>query len=616
MHETTAFVGTPNSGKSTLFNVLTGMRQKVGNFPGVTLEPALGEIGKKPNSNTVLDLPGIYSLDPISPDEELASSVLYGTNPHIPKPSRILFIMDATSIEKGLFLYSQISNLGIPIIIAVTMVDSIKAQGGVFDDISLERILGIPIIPVVGHKGIGLEEVQRMLADSKYFIIPDPLFAPADITERILWARATTKEVLSLPQLNTFSTTLDKVLLHPIGGIAIFLSVMILFFQSIFSWASPLMDVIETLFGNMQEQVAYLLPQGIIADFISRGLIAGVGSVIVFLPQILLLNIIIVILEDCGYLARAAFLVDRFMGIFGLQGRSFIPLLGSFACAIPGIMSARIIPSHRERMATMLIAPLMTCSARLPVYTLLISAFIPTTMIWGFFSLQAAVLAGLYVIAALVGLFIALLMKKTIFKGDITPFLIEFPPYRMPSLKSLLVTVYDRSKDFLTSAGTVIVTLSIILWFLSAFPRTDFPPETSSIVKQQMQLEQSYAGSLGKVIEPIFTPLGFDWKLTIGIIGSFAAREVFVTVMGQLYATDTSLGDESLRQILYNSIPLASALSVLAFYVFALQCISTMAILKRETGSWKWPAFAFVYTFVLAYIFAFATYRITLALIS
>jgi ferrous iron transport protein B len=376
------------------------------------------------------------------------------------------------------------------------------------------------------------------------------------------------------------------------------------------------MDLIETLFGNMQEQVAYVLPQGIIADFISRGLIAGVGSVIVFLPQILLLNIIIVILEDCGYLARAAFLVDRFMGIFGLQGRSFIPLLGSFACAIPGIMSARIIPSHRERMATMLIAPLMTCSARLPVYTLLISAFIPTTLIWGFFSLQAAVLAGLYIIAALVGLFIALIMKKTVFKGDITPFLIEFPPYRMPSLKSLLVTVYDRSKDFLTSAGTVIVTLSIILWFLSAFPRVDFPPETSTIVQQQMQLEQSYAGSLGKVIEPLFAPLGFDWKLTIGIIGSFAAREVFVTVMGQLYATDTSLGDESLRQILYNSIPLASALSVLAFYVFALQCISTMAILKRETGSWKWPAFAFAYTFVLAYMFAFATYRITLALIS
>jgi ferrous iron transport protein B len=320
----------------------------------------------------------------------------------------------------------------------------------------------------------------------------------------------------------------------------------------------------------------------------------------------------VVILEDCGYLARAAFLVDRFMGIFGLQGRSFIPLLGSYACAIPGIMSARIIPSHRDRMTTMLIAPLMTCSARLPVYTLIISAFIPPMIIGRFFSLQAIVLAGLYILGGLTGLLVAFVMKKSMFKGDIIPFLIEFPPYRLPSLKSLFVTVSDKALDFLKSAGTVIVALSLVLWFLSAFPRMEFTDSISDIQQQQMQLEQSYAGQMGKAIAPVFEPIGFDWKLTIGVLGSFAAREVFVSVMGQLYGADTTDSDASLRDTLQQTIPFASALSVLAFYVYALQCISTMGILKRETGSWKWPAFAFVYMFVLAYGFAYIVHAIAL----
>ncbi|GAB1429678.1 ferrous iron transport protein B [Ignavibacteria bacterium] len=608
-----AFVGTPNCGKTTIFNTLTGLRQKVGNFPGVTVAPAVGRVT---GTNTeAIDLPGIYSFAPKSPDEQLTVGVLSGMEQTIPRPDGIAFIIDGTNIEKGLFLFSYFAELGLPSIVVVTMIDEIKACGSTLDDIELEHILGVPVIPVVGNKGSGIEDVRLKLTDIKEFAVPNKLAEPeADIPARYTSVRNIAANVVASPVRDRRTEFLDKIFLHPIAGPTVFLAVMALFFQSIFTWATPLMDGIDSMFSLAQDGINTVVPDGIARSFLAKGIVAGVGSVLVFLPQILILNVFIVILEDCGYLARAAFLVDRAMGLFGLQGRSFIPLLGSFACAIPGIMSARIIPSEKDRMITMLIAPLMTCSARLPVYALLISAFIAPIYIGGFFSLQAMVLAGLYIAATLVGLLIALLLKKTMFRGAQTPFLIEFPPYRKPSLKNIAVSAWGRSREFLINAGTIILTLSVILWVLAEFPRANIPAEMQPLQAAQTQLEYSFAGRIGHTLQPAFAPIGFDWKMTVGVIGSFAAREVFVAVMGQLYAADVSENDVTLREALGANISLASALAVLAFYVFALQCISTIAVLRRETNSWKWPAFAFVYTFVLAYSASFAAYHITLFL--
>jgi ferrous iron transport protein B len=610
---TIAFVGTPNSGKSTLFNVLTGLRQKVGNFPGVTVEAGIGHITAGGKHFRLIDLPGTYSLSPKSRDEELTLAVLQGREPSLPKPDAVVFIIDGTNVEKGLFLFSHFAELGLPTVVVVTMIDAIKAQGGALDDITLERELGVPVLSVVGHKGIGIEELTDQFTRLSEFAVPTIRSGSAiSHHERYAAARELAHRVINIRYTDKRSELLDKIFLHPIVGPVVFLIVMALFFQSIFTWAKPLMDGIDSSFGWLQDSVSNNLPEGLFRSFVAKGLIAGVGSVLIFLPQILLLNLFIVLLEDCGYLARAAFLVDRIMGVFGLQGRSFIPLLGSFACAIPGIMSARIIPSEKDRMATMLVAPLMTCSARLPIYALLISAFIPARFIGGIFSLQGIVLGGLYVLAAVSGLLIAGVFKRTMFRGSKIPFLIEFPPYRIPSLKSLLVTVWNRSKEFLRTAGGIILVLSIVLWALTEFPRTDIAAGTSAVEASRIQLENSFAGQLGKGIQPIFAPLGFDWKLTIGVIGSFAAREVFVSVMGQLYSTDVSASDVPLREILAKAIGLPTALAVLAFYVYALQCISTIAVLKRETGSWKWAGFAFGYTFILAYGLSFLVYRIAL----
>lgn len=590
--------------------MLTGLRQKVGNFPGVTVEPVVGHIHGI--AVEAIDLPGIYSFSPKSPDEELTVGALSGAHSGLPRPDCVVFVLDGTNLEKSLFLFSFFAEFGVPAVAAVTMIDEIKARGATLDDIGLEHILGVPVVPIVGNKGVGIEELREKLSKRGEFATPNSIVpAEAGIAERYDTVRGIAARVVAAPLHDRRTEILDKLFLHPVAGPAIFLMVMALFFQSIFTWAQPLMDGIDGLFTFAQSAVESALPDGIFRDFLSKGILSGVGSVLVFLPQIIILNALIVLLEDCGYLARAAFLVDRIMGLFGLQGRSFIPLLGSFACAIPGIMSARIIPSEKDRMATMLVAPLMTCSARLPVYALLISAFIAPVSV-GFFSLQALVLAGLYGVAALSGLVLALLFKKTMFRGAQLPFLMEFPPYRLPSAKSMAVSVWGRSREFLTNAGTIILALSVVLWALTAFPRTEIPAGMPAMQAEQLKLEQSYAGQLGKAIQPVFAPLGFDWKTSVGIIGSFAAREVFVAVMGQLYAADVSENHQTLREALHTSVPFASALGVLAFYVFALQCISTIAVLKRETGSWKWPVFAFCYTFVLAYAAAFVAHRLGL----
>lgn len=605
---TCAVVGTPNTGKSTLFNALTGLQQRVGNFTGVTVEPMVGRISLMAGKASLIDLPGMYSMDAESEDERLAADVLRGQHPSIPRPDVILFVVNATELDRSLALFAQIAALGLPTLVVATMIDEVKAAGGMFDDIGLHHTLGVPVFGVVGTKGLGIGEVKDAIVDSTVATIPLPVaVATADAVSRMEWARTVARNVVPQLERPALTRRLDAVLLHPVWGGVVFVVVMALFFQSIFTWAEPLMDLIEGGIGFIQQGLIDSMSDNVLRSFLVKGLLGGVGNVLVFLPQILILNLLVIILEECGYLARAAFIVDRLMGLFGLQGRSFIPLLGSFACAIPGIMSARIIPSYRDRMATILATPLMTCSARLPVYALLIGAVIPASTVWGMFSLQSVVLAGLYAAGAISGLLVALVMRKTLFRGGVVSFLMELPPYRFPSVQSVMVGMVGRSKDFLKTAGTVILAFSIGLWILTELPRTDVVGITDPIEADRVQLEQSYAASLGKAVQPLFEPLGFDWRLTLGVLGSYAARETFVGVMGQIYAADVTESDATLRDVLRGTLPLATGLALLAFYVYALQCVSTMAIMKRETGSWRWPAIAFAITFVMAWTSAWVT---------
>jgi len=607
---TIAVVGVPNVGKSTLFNELTGLQQRVGNFPGVTVEPMVGSLRDGSTSLTVIDLPGIYGLTAASEDEQLTIDVLRGVHPSIPRPDVIVHVVSADHPSKCFGLFAELSTLGIPMIVVATMVDAVKARGGVFDDITLHHRLGVPILPVVGTKGLGMGELRDALF-SHAAVTPQPVDVGSSTVEaRAAWARTILDDVVVQGRTDSTTMWLDRIVLNPVGGAVVFMLVMALFFQSIFAWAQPLMDGIDALMAVVSDTAAQLIGNDLARSFVVKGLIGGVGSILVFLPQIIILNVLVTILEECGYLARAAFLVDRAMGVFGLQGRSFIPLLGSFACAIPGIMSARIIPSYRDRMATIMATPLMTCSARLPVYTLLISSVVPAVTIIGGFSLQAVVMAGLYVLGALSGLLVALVLKRTMFRGAVVPFMIEFPPYRVPSLRSIGVTMIHRTRDFVTTAGTVILAFSIALWILTELPRTQPDASMTELQQQQQQLDNSFAADLGRTVQPIFAPLGFDWRITLGVLSSYAARETFVSAMGQIYAADVAESDAPLRDVLHEQIPIRTGLSILAFYVFALQCISTMAIMKRETGSWKWPALAFGITFVMAYVASFAAYNV------
>ncbi len=608
-----ALVGTPNSGKSTLFNHLTGLRQKVGNFPGVTVEPKKGSVRLESGSSELVDLPGLYSLEAHSQDEEFGVAVLSGKSTHLQRPHACLFVIDGTNVEKSLTLFAQFAELQIPTIVVVTMIDSIKAQGGVLDDIGLERALGIPVLGVVGSKGIGVQNVRKKLGSLKDFAIPRIANIPNDasVVDRVEWARGLSQRVLNRHEQDLLTARLDSVLLHPLWGGLAFAAVMMLFFIGIFSGAEPLMQGIEKGIDALRALVETNIAPGLLRDALNKGVLNGVGSVLVFLPQIVILMLVVTLLEDCGYLARAAFIVDRAMGIFGLQGRSFIPLLGSFACAIPGIMSARIIPSHKDRMTTIMVAPLMTCSARLPVYALLIAAFVPAHNLIGLIPLQSAVMAMLYLVGLLSGLVVALVLRKTLFRSETLHFLIEFPPYRVPSFKTVTLTVWTRCQDFLKTAGTVILGISLALWLLSEFPRTEALTAMTDAQNEQLQLEHSYIGQLGRAVQPVFAPCGFDWKISIGVLGSFAARETFVSVMAQLFATTSEQGDSNLLLNLRSSMSPASAFSVLAFYIFALQCMSTVAIIRRESGSWKWAAIAFGYTFVLAYVASVLVFNIT-----
>jgi ferrous iron transport protein B len=608
-------VGSPNSGKTTLFNALTGVRAKVANYPGVTVERREGRTVLEERNVVVVDLPGTYSLNPISPDEEVVSRVLDGESAEA--PNALVVVADACSLERSLLVLAQVLRKNTPTCLVLTMTDELHARGGVLDMARLERALGIPVIGVVGHKGLGIDTLRGLLAQPERW--SRPLIPPPETAEdRAAWADSILSSVLTCPPgASRLTAAIDRVILHPFTGTLVFAAVMITFFQLIFAWATPAMDLIDAGIAIASERVHRLMPGSYLASFVADGLIAGVGSVVIFLPQIALLFAMLYFLEDIGYMARAAFVIDRVMGRVGLEGRSFVSLLSSYACAIPGIMATRSIPSARNRLVTILVAPLMTCSARLPVYALLIGAFVPAKAVWGPLGLQGLTLLSLYLLGAVSSLIVASVLTRTVLKSETLPFYMELPPYRMPTLRLLASQVWGSARAFLRRAGTIIFTVSVVLWLLLTFPVVDPPAGLGEAEANSFALEHSFAGRAGHALEPVVAPLGFDWKIGVGLIGSLAAREVIISTLAQVYAASDE--DASLRGAILSDVDPdtgekvftpATVASLLVFFVFALQCMSTLAIMRRETNSWRWPVFAFSYLLALGYGASFATHRI------
>ena len=611
-------LGGPNSGKTTLFNALTGLRARVGNYPGVTVERREGpvDLGR---AAVIVDLPGTYSLDPLSPDEAVVTRVLEGEA--APPPDALVAVADACSLERSLLFIAQLLRQGRPTCLALTMSDELEARGGQLDLPRLEAALGIPVVAVVGHKGRGIRQLRELLSQPERWSRP-PVPPPEDARERAAWADSVLSTALRRrPGSHRISESLDRVLLHPLLGSVIFAMVMLVFFQLVFSWAVPAMDLLDGALAAASVATRAALGPGLLGDFVVDGLLAGVGAVVVFVPQIGLLFALLYLLEDVGYMARAAFVIDRVMGYAGLEGRAFVALLSSYACAVPGIMATRTIPSPRDRLVTILVAPLMTCSARLPVYALLIGAFVPAIPALGPLGLQGLVLLGLYVMGALAALLAAALLRKLLLRGESLPFTLELPPYRLPTLRVWALQVWGSLWSFLRRAGSIILAASMVLWVLLSFPRVEAPPGLPEAEARSYALEHSLAGRAGRTLAPIFEPLGFDWKITVGLLASFAAREVIVSTLAQIYATEQE--GTPLRQALRDDVDPATGLpvftpatvaSLLVFFVFALQCLSTLAIMRRETNSWRWPAFALSYLSVIAYAAAFAIHSLVSAL--
>ena len=614
-----ALLGAPNSGKTTIFNALTGARAKVGNYPGVTVERREGAMRKSARSVNVLDLPGSYSLRGETLDEQVVERVLEGELDS--KPDALLIVVDATTLQRSLAMVLEAleAHAELPSALVVTMIDEMRARGGKIDFNKLSKTLGTPVFPVVGHRGVGIDAVFRALEKPEDWSRPKTFPRSEGPEARYAWVDDVCADIGATKiKPDTRSDRVDRWLLHPFVGVIVFVAVMVLVFQSIFTWAVPAMDGIEAFFGEVGRLSRAVLPAGILTDLWADGIVAGVGSVLVFLPQIIILFALIHFLEDVGYMARAAFVVDRIMGWVGLQGRSFVVLLSCSACAVPGIMAARTIPSPRDRLATILVAPFVTCSARLPVYTLLIAAFIPAVTIGGFVGVQGLVMFALYLAGAFTALASAALLKATVVRGNIATFYMELPPYRFPTLKLLATQVWHSTRHFLKRAGTIIFTASIVVWALLNFPRADTPTGMSLEAQAQQQLEVSAGGHIGRALEPAIEPLGFDWKIGVGLVASLAAREVIVATLAQIYAVGDPDDFDGLRGALRSDINpntgqpvfnIAVALSLLVFFVFALQCTSTIVVMAKETGSWKWPAFAFSYMLGLAYVASFITYR-------
>ena len=700
-----AVIGNPNTGKTTLFNALTGLSQHTGNYPGVTVESALGELTIEGDRFLAVDLPGTYSLAPRAPDEMLAVSVLLGYGKDIPAPDAVLCVLDATNLDRNLYLLTQVLETGRPVVAALTMMDLAQKQGILIDIEALTQRLGIPVVSVHAARRVGLSALQHALrqavraptSPTSLIRFPDTFTREVDtvkvalhhalprfLIERLLidtggsieqevvrqlgadvistvraarerliktntsllqietnaryqWITETVAAVVRQPLITTQTWTdhIDQIVTHKFWGLLIFLVAMGVTFQSIFSWATPLMDIIDEVFAGLGTEMRTLLPDGPIQSLIVDGIIGGVGAVITFVPQIAILFGLIALLEDSGYMARAAFLMDRIMASFGLSGRSFIPLLSSFACAVPGIMSTRSIDNHRDRIATILIAPLMSCSARLPVYVLFISAFIPNHTVWGVIGLQGLTLFVMYTLGLIVAPPIALILKRTILRGESVPFLLELPPFKIPAWRVVLFRMYDRSLAFLRRAGTIILATTILVWALSYYPTQpqlteEFRARRATVTSEEqgrlateeagIRLRESYLGQAGHAIEPLVRPLGWDWKIGMATLASFPAREVIIAALGTIYNLGNEQKEESVElrsamqaerwpdgRLIYTPVV---ALSVMVFFALCCQCGATLATIKRETGSWGYAAFTFVYMTSLAYLGALLVYQV------
>lgn len=683
-----AIIGNPNTGKTTLFNALTGLRQRVGNFAGVTVERFEGSFKIADGRRvTILDLPGSYSLSAGSPDEQIALEVLLGRDQGQWRPHVILVVVDASHLERNLFLASQVCELGVPVVIALNQIDAAAEQGIAIDVPTLIHELGVSIVPTIASRGEGIEPLKQALfiaatleAPARKFGLPPdaraalaPLqaqlerdgIAPqaaamealrllsiskdeahlshvTDLPALLDDARRAVRVAGQLPErleselrytwiggvltrsmtrrrnpMGTLSDRLDALALHRVGGPLLFLVVMALVFQSVFTWAAPLQDGIEGLTLALGAAVGALIPAGDLRSLIVDGVFGGVGSVVVFVPQIAILFAFIGLLEQSGYMARAAFLMDRVMRRVGLHGKSFIPMLSGYACAVPGIMATRTIEDPKDRLATIMVVPLMSCSARLPVYTLLIGAFVPALPLLPGLDLQGATMLVMYLLGTVTALLVAAVFRKTLLKGPVRPMILELPPYRRPSLKSLLLDVWQRCLVFLRRAGTVILALSIVLWALATYPKSTFDAAMPVEQQQEQQLANSILGRIGQVIEPVVRPLGYDWKIGVSIVASFAAREVFVSTMGTIYGVggedEGALRDRLIAERSPTGTPTYTpliAVGLMVFYVYALMCMSTTAVTVREAGGgrtgWKWAGIQFTYMLGLAYVAAWA----------
>jgi ferrous iron transport protein B len=611
-----ALIGTPNSGKTALFNALTGSHQKVANYPGVTVERKAGTL-QTPAGRSVnlIDLPGTYSLRGRSPDEEITRDFVLGRLATEPKPDLLLCVADATNLRLALRLVIELKRVGQPMMLVLNMFDIATRRGVKIDLKQLSADLGVPVVTSVAVRRGGTEDLLRQMdemAAAHTAALDESSWKPPSASE----LRAAQREAdrilrvaVAQPAPDTLTGKLDAVLLHPVAGLVILLAILFVMFQAVFAWAKPVMDLISAGFDALGGMAHDALPAGLLQSFIQNGVISGVGSVIVFLPQILILFLFILLLEDLGYMARAAFLMDRIMGHAGLHGRAFIPLLSSFACAIPGIMATRVIGDRRDRLTTIMVAPLMTCSARIPVYTLIISAFIPDQQIWGWVGLQGLVMFGLYAIGIFSALAVSFVSNHFVWREHPTPpFMLELPDYKLPRPRSVAIGLFMRAKIFLVRAGTTIFSMMVLIWFLASFPR---PPEGAD----EPAINYSLAAMIGHALEPILAPVGFNWQINVALIPGMAAREVAVAALGTVYAIEG--GKEAADQIgqaLANKWSLATALAVLAWYIFAPQCASTLAVIRRETGGWRWMWATFAYMLTLAYIAAFATYHIAVAL--
>ncbi|MFZ6753005.1 ferrous iron transport protein B [Undibacterium sp. Dicai25W] len=610
-----ALVGNPNCGKTALFNRLTGARQKVANYAGVTIERKEGKFTSASGRHWhVLDLPGTYSLQAITPDEKITEEVITGQRANEALPDAILCVVDATNLKRGLRLALELKNLGLPLVLAINMMDVARKRAIHIDVQAMQAALGIPVVETVAvdTKGVDtllseLESLAKTLKQSNdTHTIELPQHSPEEIqaaANAIL--KACVQSTISDGDQLPLSFRIDNWVLHPVIGPLIFASLMFLVFQAVFAWAQPPMDFIKGSIEYIGALVESSLPEGMLQGLLVKGVIGGAGSVLVFLPQIVILFFFILVMEDSGYLPRAAFLLDRIMGKVGLSGRAFIPLLSSFACAIPGIMATRTIQNPRDRLVTIMIAPLMTCSARLPVYALIIAAFIPERTVFGILSLQGVVLFVLYVAGIVSAMLVALVFKRLWGKAEQHPLMLELPDYRWPNLRNLTIGLWERIKIFTTRVGTIILALMILLWFLSSFPGA---PENAP----HPPIYYSFAGYLGRLLEYLFAPIGFNWQICIALVPGLAAREVAVAALGTVYALSQT-GEElshSLEPLISHSWSLPTALSLLAWYVFAPQCIATLSVVKRETNTLRYPVLMAAYLFGLAYFASLITYQV------